>query len=113
MSITTSSPHEIAKAASLSSRLLATLNDHGRNEALKAIHSALLAERESILAANAIDLSEAKAASERGELSASVLKRLDLSRPGKYDDMLQGVLDVKGLEDPCMCLSSYQYRMMG
>lgn len=101
MSVTTSSPHEIAKSASLSSRSLATLNESGRNDALQAIHTALDVERESILAANSEDLEIATAAAERGELSASVLKRLDLSRPGKYEDMLQGILDVKRLDDPC------------
>ena len=108
MSITTSSPHEIAKAASLSSRSLATLNESGRNDALRAIHTALGAERESILAANVEDLKTASAASERGELSASVLKRLDLGRPGKYEDMLQGILDVKGLDDPCGCIMQFE-----
>lgn len=42
----------------------------------------------------------AKQASESGKLSQSVLKRLDLSRPGKFDDMLQGILDVRELDDP-------------
>ena len=42
----------------------------------------------------------AKEASKDGKLSQSVLKRLDLSRPGKFDDMLQGILDVRNLPDP-------------
>ena len=42
----------------------------------------------------------AKQASHDGKLSQSVLKRLDLSRPGKFDDMLQGILDVRNLDDP-------------
>ena len=42
----------------------------------------------------------AKQASHDGKLSQSVLKRLDLSRPGKFDDMLQGILDVRNLGDP-------------
>ena len=39
-------------------------------------------------------------ASQSGQLSASLIKRLDLSRPGKYDDMLQGILSVRDLPDP-------------
>ncbi|KAK4548920.1 hypothetical protein LTR36_008693 [Oleoguttula mirabilis] len=35
-----------------------------------------------------------------GELSQSIMKRLDLSRKGKFDDMLQGIKDVRGLADP-------------
>ena len=65
-----------------------------------AIHEALLQAKSSILAANAEDLRSASKAAADGQLSQSVLKRLDLGRPGKYDDMLKGILDVRELEDP-------------
>ena len=42
----------------------------------------------------------ATSVSKSGNLSASLVKRLDLSRPGKYEDMLQGILDVRSLLDP-------------
>ncbi|KIW11021.1 glutamate-5-semialdehyde dehydrogenase [Exophiala spinifera] len=100
MSLTESTPDAAAKAASLSARSLAVLSVAARNEALTAMHDALLANKESILAANARDMAQATSASESGHLSQAVLKRLDLSRPGKYDDMLQGILDVQGLDDP-------------
>ncbi|KAK4574151.1 glutamate-5-semialdehyde dehydrogenase [Recurvomyces mirabilis] len=100
MSLTNASPEEAARAAKMSSRTLATLPTTARNNALDAIHDALAAERESILAANAKDLELAKKSAANGELSASILKRLDLSRKGKFDDMLQGIKDVRGLEDP-------------
>jgi glutamate-5-semialdehyde dehydrogenase len=45
-------------------------------------------------------MTSAHQASANGELSQSVLKRLDLSRPGKYEDMLKGILDVRDLPDP-------------
>jgi glutamate-5-semialdehyde dehydrogenase len=45
-------------------------------------------------------MASAHQASANGELSQSVLKRLDLSRPGKYEDMLKGILDVRDLPDP-------------
>src|SRR5438270_3135592 len=107
MSLTESSPEQAAKAASLSSRALAVLPLHARNDALTAIHDALLQEKDAILQANAKDLELASKAAESGKLSQSVLKRLDLGRPGKYDDMLKGILDVRELEDPgephCPC----------
>ncbi|KAL8649400.1 MAG: hypothetical protein Q9226_005591 [Calogaya cf. arnoldii] len=101
MSLTDSSPAQIAKAASVASRNLAILPSADRNNALSAIHQSLLQAKESILEANAKDLSLASKAVEDGRLSRSVLKRLDLGRPGKWEDMLQGILDVRDLEDPC------------
>lgn len=102
MSLTESSAAEIAKSASLASKRLATLSTDARNEALTALHDALLKEKETILQANARDVAAAKQAAANGELSQSVLKRLDLSRPGKYEDMLTGILSVRDLEDPSM-----------
>ncbi len=64
------------------------------------MHGALQEAKDSILAANAKDLELATKAAEDGELSQSVLKRLDLGRQGKWEDMLQGILDVRDLEDP-------------
>ncbi|KAL1979379.1 hypothetical protein VTN96DRAFT_6083 [Rasamsonia emersonii] len=100
MSLTESSASEIARSASLASRRLATLSNDARNEALTAIHAALLRERDSILEANARDVAAASRAAANGELSQSVLKRLDLSRTGKYEDMLNGILSVRDLDDP-------------
>jgi glutamate-5-semialdehyde dehydrogenase len=105
MSLTESSPEQAARAASFSSRALATLSLGARNDALTAIYDALLQEKDTILQANAKDLDLASKASESGTLSQSVLKRLDLGRPGKFDDMLKGILDVRELEDPGMPLS--------
>ncbi|KAI4190316.1 MAG: hypothetical protein LQ346_004940 [Caloplaca aetnensis] len=100
MSLTDSSPEQIAKAASVASTSLAILPSSVRNDALGAIHQSLLQAKERILAANAKDVELASKAAADGQLSQSVLKRLDLSRPGKWDDMLQGILDVRELEDP-------------
>ena len=100
MSLSNSSPLEVAKAASISSRSLATLPTEARNDALTAIHSALSKSKDAILAANAKDLELATKAAEDGQLSQSVLKRLDLGRKGKWDDMLQGILEVRDLGDP-------------
>ncbi|OGM39545.1 gamma-glutamyl phosphate reductase [Aspergillus bombycis] len=100
MSLTESSAIDIARTASLASRGLATLSEADRNGALTALHDALLRHKESILEANARDVEMASRAAASGNLSQSVLKRLDLSRPGKYDDMLKGILDVRDLQDP-------------
>lgn len=100
MSLTNASPEQAARAAKISSRTLATLPTEARNAALDAIHDALAEARADILAANARDLELAKKSAASGELSASILKRLELSRKGKFDDMLQGIKDVRDLEDP-------------
>lgn len=100
MSLTASIPQEIAIAASLSSRSLAILSTQDRNNALSAMHGALQEARDTILAANAEDLELATKAAGEGLLSQSVLKRLDLGRKGKWEDMMQGILDVRDLEDP-------------
>jgi len=102
MSFTDSTATDIARNASVASRQLAILSNDARNEALTALHQALDKNRASILAANAKDVELATRAAEDGTLSHSVLKRLDLSRPGKYDDMLEGILSVRDLEDPGM-----------
>lgn len=67
---------------------------------MDAIYDALSSSKEAILKANAVDLEKAKQSTQNGELNPSIYKRLDLSRPGKFDDMLQGIRDVKGLHDP-------------
>ncbi len=103
MSLTNASPEEAARAAKISSRRLATLPNAARNAALEAVHDALSEARETILAANAKDLELAKQSAANGDLSSSILKRLDLGRKGKYDDMLKGIRDVQGLEDPGRC----------
>lgn len=100
MSLTNASPEAAAKAAKISSRTLAIQSVDSRNNALQEIHDALFEAKDDILAANALDLEIATKSAADGNLSQSILKRLDLSRKGKFEDMLQGILDVKRLEDP-------------
>ncbi|PSK46546.1 hypothetical protein B9Z65_5514 [Elsinoe australis] len=100
MSLTNASPEEAARAARVSSRKLAILPVAARNAALDAVHDALAAARDDVLSSNARDLEAASQSAADGTLSQSILKRLDLSRAGKYDDMLKGIQDVKNLEDP-------------
>ncbi|KAJ5888823.1 hypothetical protein N7495_008864 [Penicillium taxi] len=100
MSLTESSAVDVARSASLASRRLATLSNSARNEALTALHAALDKNRAAILAANAKDVEAATRDTKSGNLNPSILKRLDLSKPGKYDDMLEGILNVRDLDDP-------------
>lgn len=100
MSLTNAQPADAAKAAKSASHILATLPTAARNNALTAIHTALCASKEEILAANARDLTLAKKAAEDGELGLSIVSRLDLGKKGKWEDMLKGILDVRDLEDP-------------
>ncbi|KAK4104299.1 gamma-glutamyl phosphate reductase [Parathielavia hyrcaniae] len=100
MSLTNASPVEAAKAAKSASHVLATLSPDARNSALTAMHAGLAAARDDILAANARDLDLARQAAADGKLSQSLVARLDLSKPGKWEDMLKGILDVRDLGDP-------------
>lgn len=102
MSLTNALPEDAAKGAKLASHVLATLPTASRNDALTAIHTALSACKEEILAANARDLELAHKAAENGELSLSIVSRLDLGKKGKWEDMLKGIMDVRELEDPGM-----------
>ncbi|KAI0024262.1 gamma-glutamyl phosphate reductase [Xylariomycetidae sp. FL0641] len=100
MSLTNASPADAAKAAKGASHVLATLPASARNHALTAIHAGLSAARDDILAANARDLEAARQAAASGQLSSSLVSRLDLGKKGKWEDMLKGILDVRDLEDP-------------
>lgn len=100
MSLTNALPAEAAKAAKSASNILASLPAAARNDALTALHAALSQAKAKILAANARDLLSAQKAAENGELSTSLVARLDLGKKGKYDDMLKGILDVRALGDP-------------
>lgn len=100
MSLNDTTAEDAARTAQLASRQLAVLTEDERNAGLTAIYQALAQEKDLILAANQKDMTLADDAAKAGSLSGSLVKRLDLSRPGKYDDMLQGILQVRELPDP-------------
>lgn len=100
MSLTNASPADAAQAAKSASHILQTLSVDDRNEALTLVHDSLAAAKDDILAANARDLELARAAAADGTLSQSLVSRLDLGKPGKWEDMLKGILDVRSLPDP-------------
>lgn len=87
---------EIARNAHLSSTVLKTLTDEQRSGALYKIRDGLLNAKDTILAANKIDMQDAL----DNNLSSSLIKRLDLSTNGKFDSMCDGIVDVAKLEDP-------------
>lgn len=90
------SAESIAKAANSAFSSLKTLSNEQRSSALQKIYDALLKNKDKVLESNKIDMDNAK----EHNLSSSLIKRLDLSNPGKYDSMLQGILDVASLPDP-------------
>lgn len=107
MSLSNALPADAAKAAKSASHRLATLPTASRNDALTTIHSALTRAKDDILAANARDLVAARQAADKGELSTSIVSRLDLGKKGKWEDMLKGILDVRELEDPGKFMTSF------
>lgn len=92
---------------------LARLSVSHRNHGLRQIHSALRGSKQLILEANAKDRALAAEAAQNGQLSQSLVERLDLGKKGKFEDMLQGILDVVGLDDPGLrCLICFLWLSM-
>lgn len=87
---------QIARDAASAFASLKTLSNDQRSTALQRIHDNLLKQKDEILVANKKDMDNAIASN----LSSSLVKRLDLSNSGKFDTMLQGILDVANLPDP-------------
>lgn len=84
----------IAKDANAAFSVLKTLSNEQRSSALEKIYQGLKDKKDQILNANKQDLQLAK----EKNLLSSLIKRLDLT--SKFDDMLQGILDVASLPDP-------------
>ena len=85
-----------AKTAALE---LASLETSVKDAALKAMAEALDRNRQTILSANAKDMSSAEEAEKKGELSYSLVKRLQVTDT-KIDGMIDGINDVISLKDP-------------
>jgi len=86
---------EIGKRAKAASHKLSILPTVKKNEALKAVAEALVANSAAILAANEIDVKNAK---ENG-MSEALLDRLSLNE-ARVKGMADGILQVAGLKDP-------------
>ncbi len=89
----------IAKNADTASKKLASITGNIRDKALMALAEALESGKSEILNANKIDLDNAQAMLDRGEITKSVYNRLKLDE-NKMRDMIKGVVDVYNLEDP-------------
>lgn len=89
----------MAQNAKLASYTLSALKTETKNKALKVIADKLEASKELILTENVKDLEAAKLLLEAGEISQSLFNRLKLD-DNKMRDMVQGIRDVKRLEDP-------------
>lgn len=100
MASTNSTAEGIARTASSASYILKAVAGSERNAALTAVYKHLQAAKDEIIEANRKDMAAAEEQAVAGKLSRSMIKRLDLSKPGKWEDMLQGILDVRDLEDP-------------
>ncbi len=87
--------NEIGRRAKEASRHLAILPTVKKNEALKAVAEALVANTAPILAANEIDVTNAKA----NGMSEALLDRLSLNE-ARVKAMADGILQVAELKDP-------------
>lgn len=86
---------ELAQRAKEAARKLAILDNIAKNQALQAIATQLLADQESILQANLIDIKNG----EQAGLSKPLLDRLTLT-PARIEDMVEGLQQVAELADP-------------
>lgn len=86
---------DLGKRAKKASRVMAKLGTNDKNKALLAVADALVANAEEVIAANDIDIKNAK---ENG-MSESLLDRLKLDTK-RFNDMAEGIRQVVSLEDP-------------
>uniref|UniRef100_A0A7S1F920 glutamate-5-semialdehyde dehydrogenase n=1 Tax=Noctiluca scintillans TaxID=2966 RepID=A0A7S1F920_NOCSC len=88
-----------AKKARAAAQALAAVSAEKKNAALVTLKRVLIERRSAIQEANALDRADAETALKEGKLSASLLKRLDLS-DSKFDSLIAGIDDVITLPDP-------------
>lgn len=94
--------------ARAASRVIASASTDVKNAALRAIHEALSADRELILAANAKDMANGRA----NHLEDSLLDRLALD-DSRFNGMLEGLRQVIALPDPIGEMTDFTYRPSG
>ncbi|WWC87113.1 glutamate-5-semialdehyde dehydrogenase [Kwoniella dendrophila CBS 6074] len=90
----------IAKAAREAFEQSQLVDVSERDLALKAIREVLEGKKDEVLKANKEDMEAAETLLSQGKLSKSLVSRLDLSKPGKFEAMLQGITDVASLPVP-------------
>ena len=90
---------QMAQSAKLASYTLSSLDTLTKDRVLLAVADKLEQNKEQILQENKRDLEEAQKMLDEGTISQSVFNRLKLDE-NKMRDMIQGIRDVKRLEDP-------------
>lgn len=85
----------LGQQARRAARTVARAQTAQKNAALQAIAEAIDAQRENIIQANALDLANGKS---KG-LDNAMLDRLELT-PARFDNMIEGLLQVASLPDP-------------
>lgn len=98
----------VGKNARKASAILANASTKQKNNALQAIAEELIANKETVLKQNAIDMQNGK----ENQLESSLLDRLELT-DARYEGMLAGLDDVKKLADPIGEMSDFTYRPSG
>ena len=99
---------EMGRSARAAARVLASSSVEQRNEALLQIRAAIAADRDAILAANEMDLGQAR---ESG-LEAALLDRLALT-PAQLDVLEEGLSQVAALPDPIGAVSDMRQMPSG
>ncbi|MDE5872576.1 MAG: glutamate-5-semialdehyde dehydrogenase [Lachnospiraceae bacterium] len=100
--------NELGKKAKAASRILARLGQTEKNNALYAVAEALIKNADEIIAANSIDMEEAK----KNGMSEALLDRLLLTE-SRLEDMAEGIRQVAGLDDPIGEVTSMKERPNG
>lgn len=90
---------EIAARAKQASYVLGALPPEAKDRALNAMACALRVHADEILAANQLDLQEAKRAVDAGEMKPALYERLKLTRE-KLEVVIRGVEELAELPDP-------------
>ncbi|PSR76308.1 hypothetical protein PHLCEN_2v8540 [Hermanssonia centrifuga] len=90
----------IARAAKEAFTVSQLIPSSERVNALHEIRKELENAKDKILEANKRDLEAAQKEVDAGQMSPSLLKRLDISKPDKWNSMVEGVTQVADLMDP-------------
>jgi glutamate-5-semialdehyde dehydrogenase len=99
---------EIGLAARGASRLMASADSNKKNSALQHIASALLREKTALLAANQLDLTDART----NGLDEAMLDRLSITEKS-IQGMAEGLTQIAKLDDPIGEMSDFKYRPSG
>jgi glutamate-5-semialdehyde dehydrogenase len=99
---------QVGQQARAASRVIAAADTGIKNDALLAIAAALNANRNELLTANAVDMTQG----EKDGLDSALLDRLSIGDNG-IDGMIEGLTQVAALPDPCGEISDMKYRPSG